>query len=296
MQDLHRSKVAIHTAAILVATALMGEARLRAAKTVSERCDSLVSMDGELLTGGRTTQGVVRIGDTVRRPILRDAAFAHECLLHLERVGFGGAPRFLGVDEDGRQILSFLAGFVPADLGDYTDAQLQSAAALLRQFHDATATMPQIRDSGFEVACHNDWSPTNAVFERGEPVGMIDFDTALPGERLWDLGYSAFTWLDLGNDDLPADEQVRRMGIFAEGYGHRDCTASRIAVYAIARQTALAASTRACGKLEVADWASHCAAWTVLNVLERLLPTGYWRQLSDGIPVPASARRKPEAD
>ena len=197
-------------------------------------------------------------------------------------MGFGGAPRFLGLDERGREILSFLPGSVPADLGDYDDAQLRMAAALLRQFHDATTTMPLVRRSRFEVACHNDWAPTNAVFSSGEPISMIDFDTASPGERLWDLGYSAFTWLDMGNDDLPAEEQIRRLGVFSEAYGRADCTPSRIAVYAVARQTALAASARKRGKAEVADWASQCAAWTALNLIERLLPTGYSHQEHDG--------------
>jgi hypothetical protein len=239
-------------------------------------------MEGELLTGGRTTHGVVRVGDTVRRPVLRDPAFARDCLLHLERVGFCGAPRFLGEDDAGREILSFLPGSVPSDLGDYTDAQLGMAAALLRRFHDSTATMPSVRLGGFEVACHNDWAPTNTVFSGGEPVAMIDFDTAAPGERLWDLGYSAFTWLDLGNEELAGEEQIRRLGVFAQGYGLADCTVSRIAVYAVARQAGLAASTRACGKSQVADWASHCADWTSLNVVERLLPTGYRTGKSDG--------------
>ena len=30
------------------------------------------------------------------------------------------------------------------------------------------------------------------------PTGMIDFDTARPGSRLWDLTYSVWTWLDFG--------------------------------------------------------------------------------------------------
>lgn len=149
------------------------------------------------------------------------------------------------------------------------------AAALLRRFHDATAAMPAVKDSGFEVACHNDWAPTNSVFLEEEPVAMIDFDTARPGERLWDAGYSAFTWLDLGNDDYCPDDQIHRLGIFAEGYGLPECTVARLAVYAVARQTALAASTCARGKLDIAEWASSCAGWTTLNVVERLLPTGY---------------------
>lgn len=230
---------------------------------------------GQRLTDGYATPGVVRIGDTVRRPIMRDTAFGRDCLLHLEHVGFSHTPRFLGVDEAGREILSFIPGSVPADLGWYTDAQIGMAAALLQRFHDATTTMPFIKESSFEVACHNDFSPTNTVFMADEPIAMIDFDTAQPGERLWDAGYSAFTWLDLGNDDYSADEQIRRLGIFAQGYGWSACMVGPLAVYALARQTALAASTRMRGKLDIADWATSCATWTALNIVERLLPTGY---------------------
>jgi Phosphotransferase enzyme family len=232
-------------------------------------------MDTEILRGGRNTAGVMRLGDTVRRPIERDPTFAHECLLHLQSVGFNGAPRFLGIDDLGREILTFIPGHVPSELGDYADAQLTSAAALLRRFHDATSTMPMVQKRGCAVACHNDWAPTNTVFADDEPIALIDFDTIRPGERLWDLGYSAFVWLDLGNDERSPDEQIRRLEVFAAGYDRADCSVTQIAVYALARQTALAASTRLRGKLDVAEWASQCAAWTALNVLEKLAPTGY---------------------
>lgn len=234
-------------------------------------------MDGQTLSGGRSTSGVVRIGDTVRRPIMRDPAFGHACLLHLESIGFRHAPRFQGIDDAGREVLSFIPGIVPSDLGAFSDDQLATAANLLRRFHDATVDMPAIRACGSEVACHNDWAPTNTVFVDSMPAAMIDFDTAKPGERLWDLGYSAFTWLDLGNDDYAPAEQVRRLGVFTAAYGHPDCTVSRIAAYALTRQAMLAASTRVRGKIEIAEWAASCADWTALNIVERLMPTGYSR-------------------
>ena len=59
------------------------------------------------LEGGRITPGVVRVGETVRRPRNPNSEFVHEVLLHLESVGFDAAPRFLGIDEQGREILSF---------------------------------------------------------------------------------------------------------------------------------------------------------------------------------------------
>ena len=206
---------------------------------------------------------------------MRDATFGHACLLHLERLGFEYAPRFLGIDEAGREILSFMPGDVPDDLGAYSDSQLAVAGELLRRFHDATTDMPLVRLAGCEVACHNDWAPTNTVFKDSMPNALIGFDTARPGARLWDLGYSAFTWLDLGNDDHAPVDQVRRLHILAAGYDHPDCNASRIAVYALARQAALAASARKNGKVDLAKSAAACASWTALDIMERLIPTGY---------------------
>jgi len=53
-----------------------------------------VKEDREIpLAGGQQTPGVVRIGDTVRRPMGPNAPFDHELLRYLEEVGFDGAPR-----------------------------------------------------------------------------------------------------------------------------------------------------------------------------------------------------------
>src|SRR4051794_31386189 len=71
------------------------------------------------LSGGRLTAGVVRVGDPVRRPTGPHSAFVHALLTHLEAVGYAGAPRLLGVDEHGREILSSLAGWVPPNLDHF---------------------------------------------------------------------------------------------------------------------------------------------------------------------------------
>jgi aminoglycoside phosphotransferase (APT) family kinase protein len=195
-------------------------------------------------------------------------------LRHLQSVGFEAMPRFLGLDPEGREILSFLPGEVPSDLGHYDDQTLHAAAALLRRFHDATADFPPVRAAGAEVMCHNDWGPPNAVFSNGTPAGIIDFDTVKPGLRLWDLGYSAFSWLDLGDDDYSGDEQIRRLQVFADGYGMAEYSVPMLATFALARQATLAAAGRARGKHDLADWAQHCADWTTANITEKLLPTG----------------------
>src|SRR5262245_33001210 len=103
------------------------------------------------LAGGRTTAGIVRVGATVRRRVKPGAAFAHALLRHLETRGFDGAPRFVGLDETGREILSFLPGSVPPELGHFSDDQLAAAARLLRSLHDATLDCP-LRN-GHEIVC-----------------------------------------------------------------------------------------------------------------------------------------------
>ena len=62
------------------------------------------------LSGGNTNSGVVRIGATVRRGQTAASPAVHQLLRHLEAKGFDGSPRFLGIDAEGREILSFIAG------------------------------------------------------------------------------------------------------------------------------------------------------------------------------------------
>ena len=86
--------------------------------------------DEEVLAGGVLNAGrIVRIGDTVRRPRAGGAELHEAVLLHLERAGFDGAPRFLGVDEQGRQILSFVEGDVDAAPEWQLDDERNAAAA-----------------------------------------------------------------------------------------------------------------------------------------------------------------------
>lgn len=96
--------------------------------------------DGEQATGELTT--VVRIGKTIRRPIGVWTPAVHSLLEHLERAGFGGAPRPRGIDEPGREVLTLVVGEVamrpwPAVLvsGD----GLSQLARWLRAYHDAVA-------------------------------------------------------------------------------------------------------------------------------------------------------------
>jgi len=199
-----------------------------------------VSEFEEPLAGGMDSGGsVVRVGDTVRRPIKREgpAAAVRALLVHLEEVGFEGAPRFLGIDDRGRDVLSFIDGSVPLPpfpAWSMTDTALVSVARLLRRFHDATASLDQggidgwfmswADPGGGNVVCHNDACPQNVVFRDGEAVALIDFDLAAPGRPLWDVAGAARDWCPLSAPEWrhhhPRDlDGVTRLGLFARGYG-----------------------------------------------------------------------------
>jgi hypothetical protein len=183
-------------------------------------------MDEQLLQGGRQTTGVVRVGDTVRRPLHRNSEFVQSVLRHLEAVGFTGAPRMLGVDEAGREVLSFIQGEVQVPAPDspeprLSDRQLASAARLIRRFHDATAGSPLA--GGEEVVCHGDLGPHNTVFVGDEAVGLVDWDEGVaPGARLVDLAHAVWCFVDVGESGGPVEDQGRRIRLMCDAYGWDD--------------------------------------------------------------------------
>jgi phosphotransferase family enzyme len=190
-------------------------------------------MDEEALAGGGVNH-VVRIGSTVRRPTGAWTPAVHALLDHLQAVGFAASPRAHGFDADGREILDFLPGHIPDyPMPDHvrSDTTLQSVAAMLRDYHDATVSFIPMTDATWyfpsrepaEVICHGDVAPYNCVFRDQKPVAFIDFDTAHPGPRIWDVAYAAYRFVpltDQSNADLtlPIAEQARRLRLFADAY------------------------------------------------------------------------------
>lgn len=172
-----------------------------------------------LLLGGRTATKVVRIKNTVRRSIGPNSEFNHALLKLLEEKGFGHAPRFLGIDKKGREILTFIKGEASHKKMDWTDDQLIKIAHMLKDFHDSTAGSKLA--GGKEVVCHNDIAPWNTILENNVPTAFIDFDDSAPGNRVDDLAYFLWTFLELGSDvpaDIPADK-IRKL---CEVYGFTD--------------------------------------------------------------------------
>ena len=228
-----------------------------------------MGVDEVPLSGGRITQGVVRVADTVRRPPQPNSELVRVLLAHLAALHLEIAPRYLGTDQQGREMFSYLAGDVPVELdASFSDATLTIAAQLIRRFHDATAATELA--SGQEVVCHNDLSPCNFVFRSGKPVAMIDFDNAAPGTRLHDLGYAVFLWLNLGTDGPDATEQARRIEIFCDAYGTAPGTGIINAI-----ETAVAANIqrlRADERLTDVEWWQAQLDW--IEQHRQLLATG----------------------
>ena len=103
-------------------------ASVHTASPVDPRLDFVDEVTEQALAGGRQTQGITRVGQTVRRALHERSDYVHALLRHLGAVGFDGAPRLLGIDEQGREVLTYLPGEVilrtPARL---SNARLDSA-------------------------------------------------------------------------------------------------------------------------------------------------------------------------
>jgi hypothetical protein len=198
---------------------------------------------------------IVRIGETIRRPVQPWTATVHSLLRHLEAVGFPYAPRALGFDEQGREVLSYLEGESgPAGWAKVVNEQgLSAFARLLREYHDATVGFSPPEGAAWavgtgggpvegEAICHGDFGPWNVVWQGHRPVGIIDWDFARPAPRLHDVAYAleyvapfrsdaeCLRWLRFPEQP----DRRRRLELFCTAYGLP--TASGMVDAVIARQ------------------------------------------------------------
>jgi hypothetical protein len=213
------------------------------------------------LAGGDVTEGVVRVGDTVRRPVGPHSPLVHALLAHLELVGFEGAPRFLGIDGSGREVLSYIDGEVagrprPPWIADET--RLASVGRLVRAYDDAAASFASPPDALLEalpadppgippapayppeLIGHVDITPENVVFRDGRAHALIDFDLARPATRADEMLNAMLWWAPLSDPrdvdpllqhvDVPA-----RARILADAYGLSGTDRERIIEVAVLR-------------------------------------------------------------
>ena len=189
------------------------------------------------LTGGTMTVGVVRVGDTVRRPVGRWTPAVHSLLRYLEEVGFEGAPRVLGIDEKGREVLTYL----PSDPEpNWSDEALAAVGRLVRQLQEALADFvppagavwrhtPLGQRAPSPHVAHGDVCPVNTAYAGGVPYGFFDWDLAGPAAADFDvvsaaIGFTAIRpdpyWPRPGCPQPP--DRITRLRIFCDAYGVED--------------------------------------------------------------------------
>lgn len=190
----------------------------------------------EYLKGGRVDQ-IMRQDETIHRPAGEWTPTIHALLRHVRAQGFLAVPEPLGLDEEGHEIVSFIPGEVsnyPLSETAVSPEALISAAHLLRAYHDASAAfldeltgnerwlLPPREPA--EVICHGDYAPYNVVLHGKQAAAIIDFDTAHPAPRTWDIAYALYRWAPLTHPDNPdgfgtEQTKIERAQQFCEAYG-----------------------------------------------------------------------------
>lgn len=232
-------------------------------------------MDEQPLAGGNLSGGVVRVGDTVRRPTGPWTPTVHALLAHLERKGFTGAPRVFGIDEHGREILEFVDGVVAWP--DPSSLDVRAVGRMLRAYHDTVVDLvvptdaqwrfpemaadaaPFVDDRGI-VVCHNDPAAWNLVVS-GTRVALIDWDTVGPRPPIWDVAYFVASIMQTRAAALRA---------FADGYDLSGADRARLPAVVVARIASSYEHMRRRAEAGIAPWDQmwadgHGAAWAAMR-------------------------------
>jgi hypothetical protein len=207
-------------------------------------------MTEEQLDGGNTG-GAVRTGGTVRRTAGPWTPAVHALLAHLAAKGFTGAPRPLGFDEQGREVLTFLEGETvgstkPWPTWTHADDALDQVARWMRSYHQAVADFVPARGTIWRdggcwspglIIGHNDAAPYNAAWHQGTLAGFFDRDFAGPVPPEQDLAFAAFSWVPLHARHVVAAEgftdfadRPRRLHRFLRTYGWSATTGQLLTV------------------------------------------------------------------
>ncbi|MEY2569906.1 MAG: hypothetical protein QOE63_256 [Acidimicrobiaceae bacterium] len=224
----------------------------------------------------------------------------HALLRHLEGKGFDGAPRALGVDEQGREIVEHIEGEVAWGHAHHrllgSASAVERAGRLLRRFHDAVADFvppadavwrfPEMEadsdawvDDAGKIICHNDPAAWNLVIG-ADRWAFIDWDVSGPRPFIWDVAYAAIGIVPVNpgarhqgwTQPPPIGARLRAL---ADGYGLLDRDRARLADVLIARIRSSLEHLRARALARIAPWdrmwaEGHGDSWAaMLSLAER---------------------------
>lgn len=178
---------------------------------------------------------VTMAGDLVLRPVRPWTAALHAFFVHLREQGLECIPEPVGIRGDIEAVTH-----IPGDAGpdawrhQVSETALISAAALLRQIHDASVGFVPPHETqwafapspGADVVCHGDPGPWNFVWRDGVAVALIDWEHAAPAPALDDVAACLDSFVPFRPDDValrhgfdePPDRWAR-MRTFAAAYG-----------------------------------------------------------------------------
>lgn len=192
----------------------------------------------EQLAGGNVTQPS-RIGGHVHRESGPWTPVVHALLNHLHRVGFEGAPRVVGFDDAGREVLTYVEGDAGSTVFPSAllhERGLVTLGRFVRSFHDAARTFDPGADAVYrigpkaigpgEIVCHGDLGFWNTIWRAEEIVALIDWDFAEPLPPAFDVALAAMPVIPFGPDEsavriglaAPVDRRARLAALCA-GYG-----------------------------------------------------------------------------
>ena len=128
------------------------------------------------MSGGNVST-VYKNGNYVCRTQKEGSERIHRWLGHLEAMQLSGVPRFIGIDDRGREVLTYLEGETadyPLKSYMWSDEAIQDVARLMRRIHDASTDFVWSSDwspidntpQSLEIICHNDFAVYNTISMR----------------------------------------------------------------------------------------------------------------------------------
>ena len=178
----------------------------------------------------------------MRRPYGPWVPTTQALLRHLEAHEFP-APRPLGIDESGREVLSWVPGVSTWDehARYWSSAgSLIEAAKLVRRLHDVLDLFEPPDDAVWRGGwdrpddgpiCHNDLAPYNFVVAANGSLSIIDWDGSGPGDRIAEVAGAIRGFALLRRDSLceklgysPPPRREERIEVFFQAYGLSDAS------------------------------------------------------------------------